>query len=230
MKVPRLALSMLLVVSSSGDAQQTVLLGARAGYVAARQVDDFGSSSALPGGSAGFAALFDITTWFGVEADVLYTQKGWRMDRAWLGLDYLELPLLMRLAVPLTDIDAGPDPGLQPFVLLGSTHSFLVKCSRGGLSFDEPNSGIFGRPTRTSSHSQFPTSCARYARPDSDLGLTIGTGVTLRRPRGHLTFEVRHTKGFENVVTAGRQLYPPCHRCTITNRATQLLFGATVRP
>ena len=132
---------------------------------------------------------------------------------------------MLRLAIPLTDIEASPDLGLQSFMLVGPSHSFLMKCHEGfrGSINEGTTDGLIRRANQPR---QFAL-CNRYANPHDDTGLVFGAGVTLRRAHQRITFEVRHTKGLTDLRAGPRP--PDCSRCTLTNRVTSILIGANLR-
>src|SRR5687768_9235211 len=172
---------------------QSFITGVRAGVNYARQVGIHGASSHLPGVTAGFTVATEITTWLGVQGEMLYSQKGWRAGQIWESLHYVEFPVLARLAIPLTDVDSNPDPGLQPFVLAGVAGAALLDCNDvwGG---DQPNTPDGGLGVPRPASIQFLANCNRYGGASRDRSWVYGAGVTVRRLRQHFTLEVRHTR------------------------------------
>jgi hypothetical protein len=226
MRLAKLVALIASVVLSADAEGQSFWIGARGGVAMAKQVDDYGPSSTLPGASAGLAAVFEVRTWYGFEVDAFFTQKGWRQGVDWTGLDYLEIPLLLRLAIPRTDIDQGPDLGFQPFIVGGPVQALLMRCQTHYF-LDHPNSGSSGGQRRLNDGMHQFGDCRAYGQGHDDFGLTFGGGVTLRRAKHHVTMEVRHTKGFADVRSGPAPT--ACSRCTITNEVTTVLVGAVLR-
>src|SRR5687768_4862201 len=97
---------------------QALFVGIRGGQATSRQywrgfegcsddacfVDTKGKTDPrLPGLTGGLAVTFEWTSWIALETDLLFVEKGMRDPGSDLRIEYLELPMLLRLAVPLGD-------------------------------------------------------------------------------------------------------------------------------
>jgi hypothetical protein len=218
-----LAASMMLPAEAEC---QSLWVGLRGGIVRARQVDDYGPSASLGGAAVGLATVLEVRPWLGLEADFFFTEKGWRHPGSGgSSLDYLEIPMLVRLAIPGTDVDADPDLGVRPFVLVGAVRSFLVGCSTIIAKDGYGTTDGHRRPTRFDDH-QFG-SCSSYDPGHRDAGAQVGAGVSLRRLQYQVTLEARHTRGLTDIRSG--PLPQTCGPCTLTNRVSSVLAGVVMR-
>ena len=161
------------------------------GVLAGINVATLGGSDAQNAGSRtglaiGGSATFHITNQFGIEPELLFSQKGAsetiNATQATLKLDYIEIPVLARYDVSTR----GP---AHPFFLAGPALAFEVSCnaevSNGGQSASESCDNLNQQLEGGLSKKSF------------DFGGQLGAGVVF--PAGkkmNLSVSVRYTLGF----------------------------------
>jgi hypothetical protein len=180
-----LALALVLFASSAGAAGLT--LGIKGGVSLSHVNADLFDTDNRSGFVGGVHARFDLTPMIGVQPELLFVRKGAKLFSTnvtiggttfgsvgtTLDVDYLEIPVLLRLAVPNT----GP-VGLH---LLGGPVA--------SIKMDEKLSttGLIG------------VSLDSDQVKTSDFGLAFGAGATLRNGGMNLLAEGRYTFGMTNV-------------------------------
>jgi hypothetical protein len=137
---------------------------------------------------AGGFITFNITEMFAIQPEVLYTMKGVRWEggingatplKIWIKLDYLEIPVLVKIIVPTPG-------GVKPFLFAGPVLalklSSKVKAEYAGDSEEEDIEDENMKST--------------------DFGLVIGAGVDfgLGIPgTGKMTLDVRYSLGLSTI-------------------------------
>ena len=139
------------------------------------------------GFSIGPSVVYGITDRLGIQAELLYTQKGGRLTSSWwikysidrkisfytapdpvdVSLGYLELPLLARLALPGTE-------WLRPYVVLGPAAAVQID----------------GGPTPAFLLSQYRK---------ADINLVFGAGAAFSLGRHYFYVGARHSRGLTEV-------------------------------
>lgn len=187
------------VVCAERIEAQGLFVGIRAGQATARQywrgfsgcdndscfVDSRGKTDPrIPGLTGGFVFTFEWTSWLALETDLLFVEKGMRDPGSELRIEYLELPVLLRFGVPLSD------QRLRVFVHGGPAPAAEISCS-ARVIFGQPPTG-------------FPEDCKRWRETKRDLGWVSGVGVLLRQPAYQVSFSWRHTEGLRDLARRER--------------------------
>jgi hypothetical protein len=201
-----------LVIGWSAEAAQaqSLLLGGRIGRSSAMQhlnEPEFDYSRRL-GVSAGVAATFELRSWFALQMEGLYAEKGARLDASYeMRVDYLEFPLLARVASPVAF------HGFRPFLDGGLAPSFELRCS--GYSSAFYLASIVAGPSQ-----RVPLNCDYQRKRHADRGRVLGGGVLFNRGRMQWSGELRRTRGQD--ISGYR-----C--CDLRNDVTSILIGASRR-
>jgi hypothetical protein len=213
----------LIVVAGALQAQSW-MVGPRGGINFAKQVGINGPSSELNGAVVGLSATRDYNDYnplVTAQVELLYSQKGWRDGGDWMGLDY-EIPLLLRLTIPLTSGDTGTKLGLRPFAIGGAAVGWRLNCYQASprANPNYPNS----------ESAQFDIECPFFNdTPHFERSLVYGVGVSYRRLRKHFTVEVRQGHGLNPLPSRQRNRDCLGGDCRLKNRVTSILTGVTLR-
>lgn len=186
-KANRLALGFALVLAAAtfavprAAAQQLEGVGVRAGYVRADLEDEFGGTDPLNRFMAGVFAPVRFSEALAVVPEVMYAQKGARLDLTDYRLDYLDVQVLGKLRVPLTGY-------FETYVAAGPYVAFVLN-----------------RSTDTDLEGEPEISAADF--DDSDYGVTGEVGIEVPLGESALLLSVRHDFGLPTVleVPVGQQ-------------------------
>lgn len=135
------------LVASSPLAAQDVMVGVKGGINIAEQSFSTEGASASPGTRTGFVvggfAHFGLGSALFIQPEALYSSKGFQSDvsdaEGTLKLDYIEVPLLVGLAIPLES------SSVTPSVFAGPDVGFKISCDAEGEDCGEAyNSVDFG--------------------------------------------------------------------------------------
>ena len=177
---------MLILFSSSVHAQ-IVTGGVKVGLNMAKpygaDVDCMGGGADLcfkMGLCAGGFITLSITEVFALQPEILYTQKGiiWEWEEndttiKWIqNLDYLEIPLLVKLSFPTPGI-------VKPHLFLGPFIGFNI-----GAKLKAEIDGSTSPEVDIKDHIK-----------NIELGLVLGGGADLDLAKSGITFDVRYTLG-----------------------------------
>ena len=212
------ALAALLIGECLGA---QVTLGARGGVARARQVDRNGPTSLFTGVNVGAVVVIDYSSWLSFQEEVTYAQKGWRQGDVVVALDYLEIPVLARLAVPVTGFRGRPDMRLQPFMVAGVTGATLLNCA-SSVSGSSPET-----VRNLEEEELIPADCSVYPFAGRDFSLLYGVGLSLQVRRRQVTAEVRRTMGINNLRTGLRAQGCQCGRGWLINDVVSVLVGTS---
>jgi opacity protein-like surface antigen len=203
--IAALSLSVLTLAASAGQASAQAVakkptLGILAGIdlatLGGSDVSDAGSRTGL---SIGGFATFHVTKEFGIEPELLFTQRGAKESSdgtdLTLKLNYIDIPVLARYDVTL------PNSTARPFFLAGPTFSFQVSC-------DAEESGD-GSSVSTSCDDLNQQSEGSLSKKSFDAGATLGAGVAFPVDKKmDLSISVRYTHGlidtFDNADAKNR--------------------------
>ncbi len=163
---------------------QPMTFGAKAGLnIANIGGDDAGDFESRTGFSIGGFLAYPLANMFYIQPEVLYTMKGAAQKQTFGGttytgtvkLDYLEIPVLAKLVIPMKN--SGLTPMLYAGPALGFKLSSKLHLEGGGLDSEEDYEGIKG----------------------TDFGFVIGGGVGI--PVGASTFgiEIRYDLGLSSI-------------------------------
>jgi hypothetical protein len=153
-------------------------------------VEDFtdllgGAQKSRIGFCAGGFITFNITGMFAIQPEVLYTMKGSRYEeeilgetfKLWIKLDYLEIPVLVKIMAPSPG-------GVNPYLFAGPVFalklSSKMKAEYAGESAEEDIEDLKG----------------------TDFGLVIGAGVDFgfgASGMGKMTLDVRYSLGLSTI-------------------------------
>jgi hypothetical protein len=177
-----------------------LLVGASAAKVGGSDVSDIdvGTRNGLVGGvSLGFR----VSKLFSIEPELLYDQKGSKNDlgddlQETLKLDYLEMPVLARVDLPVAGI-------IRPFFVAGPAFGFQLKCN-------------YGLSDGSSSVSASCEDALEGTKAKSvDVGATAGVGIAMPMGRQSFSLSARYTHGLSDT-------FDQAH---IKNRSLALLAG-----
>lgn len=153
--------------------------------------DEFGDTSSRFGLAAGGFAEFGVSDRLAIRPEVVYTQKGAKVDEpvaVTAKLDYVQVPVLAKVMLGA----AGAGPRFN--ILLGPAFGFSAGCA---LDVDAPLVVVAEGPSFATAASMVEVDC-------DDLGIgskgvevagVLGVGVDLRR----FTFDVRFDRGFTGI-------------------------------
>jgi hypothetical protein len=178
----RISGALVALVISAAHLEAQTALDVYVGHNSATQQSsettrDMGS---LGGFIAGVTALRQVTTWFALETGALYSEKGSRSLAHMYRMNYIEIPLTVRLTTKQ------PLLGVQPYAIAGVASAQRVGCS--GWTMIASPSG----PSRAA------LSCDEYRR--TDLGRALGVGASHNRTHVQYRAEVRKTVGRDILV------------------------------
>ncbi len=192
---------------------QAVTLGAKLGAnFATIDVSGFQGEETRTAIVAGGVLGIGVSRTFGVQLETLYAQKGAKArdddetERLWI--DYVEVPVLVRVRVPVGS------SSVRPVFYAGPTVAFEVSCTHGletgGSDFEagcrEPGPVSELDPVQTAS---------------VDAAIALGGGIDVDLGRTILSFEVRYTNGFTNIVDEDTTEWK--------NRVLAVIMGLAVR-
>jgi hypothetical protein len=133
MKTLRFGFALLLVASmfSPPEASAQTIIGAKAGINIANVTFSTSGVSASADSRTAFVggafAQFGLgSPWF-IQPEVLYSSKGTKEGDVSLKVDYLEVPVLIGAAFPLSN------SALKPMVFAGPSVGFKLSCDEGGF-------------------------------------------------------------------------------------------------
>lgn len=197
-----LSLSTLAVTAAAGHVSaQAPLPKPSFGVLAGVDLATLGGSDVSGAGSrtgltAGVFATFHVAKGFGIEPELLFSQKGahetFDGGDVTLKLDYVEIPVLARF-----DVSTGGM--VRPFFLAGPTASFQVSCNA-----EESD----GSSSMSASCDDINNESGGFSKKSFDVGATAGAGVTFPAGAMKLSVGVRYTHGlidaFENADAKNR--------------------------
>jgi hypothetical protein len=200
------ALLVALTVPASGQVTFGVKAGANFATLAGDDVTDVDSRTGLV---LGGLLVYDISELLAIQPELLYSQKGGSFSETLGGetvsgtlkLDYVEVPLLLRLSVP-----AG-SPDLRPSLHAGPTFAFEVSCKVSFTAFGDSGT----------------EDCEDDGdRRKFDPGLGLGGGLDVAFLAGTLMIEGRYTMSLRTLDASGDE-------ADVKNRAWSLTFGYRFR-
>ena len=172
----------LTAVSAGPAGAQVVSAGVRGGMnlaTASVKGDIFtGDVGTRTGFHLGILGKADITPYFGVQAEVMYSQKGFGQGDgpASLALNYFEIPIFIVLQIP---------GKVAPHLLLGAVLGLESGCSVSNDQLDNvPCEELTLLPLQTKG---------------ADSGLMFGVGVDFHLGHGALFGDVMYNYGLTNV-------------------------------
>ncbi len=123
---------------------------------------------------AGGFVRFNISKTFAIQPEVLYTEKGAKLEQIFpvgterweFNLSYLEVPVLVKFMIPTP---GGVKPNLYAGPALAIKLSYKFKAEGGGVTVEEDIEGM----------------------KDTDFGIIVGAGVDI----GKLMVDVRYVLG-----------------------------------
>lgn len=193
-----LSFSVLTLAASAGqvraqDVHPKPTLGILAGIdlatISGSAVSNAGSRTGL---SIGGFATFHVTNQFGIEPELLFTQRGASESSngtdLTLKLDYIDVPVLARWDVSLTNSN------VRPFFLAGPTFSFQISC-------DAEESGTSGSASTSCDNLNNQTE-GGFSKKSFDTGATLGAGVGFpvdKNKKTNLSFSIRYNLGLIDV-------------------------------
>lgn len=168
----------------AGPAQaQQLAFGARAGMTrSSSTVEGDLVAGSTTGYHVGMVGTVGISSWFGIQTELIYARKGFEDDDigAELELTYFEVPVLTRLTLPTP---------LSPHLLAGVVLSLESGCTFRSDTVDEVDCEVGG--------SEVPST------KGADFGLEIGGGVALDLGRGDLTLDILYNHGLTDLSQTG---------------------------
>lgn len=140
-----------------------------------------------PGLAAGVTMIYEFDNGFGIQPELLYSEKGVStslyeglvdVDMN-LNLNYIELPILAKYTFPLKG-------SFKPNVFAGPSLAYSLSSEL------EAAVGIFSAGVDFSSMTHV-----------TDFGIVLGAGFGWEVGDGIFTFDARYTRGFTNVILTG---------------------------
>lgn len=201
----RLQLLLAGLVLSTGLGAQTLSLGVKLGPTWSWQTEsccgEYEPRTGVSGGLTGSLALSRV---FGVQAEVLFAEKGVRGPAGfWMRQGYLEMPILVRATWPTGRL-------VSPVLLVGVAPAAELSCSGQTTTFILFSGG---------SPPLVPLDCDSMRSFRGDLGLVASIGADLAVGRAVWTSELRFTHGTSNLNQAWTSI-PEAN-----NRAVVLMVG-----
>ena len=177
----RFGLGAALLASLAVPAQAQVAVGVKAGLnVATLSGDEADGLDPRLGFAGGLQARYDLTPSFALQAEVLYSQKGADegegADAGTYALDYVEIPVLARVAIPVTRL---ADAGVY-----------------AGPSFGIPVNGEFRSDIEAVPDIDY----------GDDLSTDVGVAVGVDFYSGPVGIDLRYTTGLKDVFDGVRGL------------------------
>lgn len=200
-----LSFSVLTFAASAGQVRAQAMhpkptLGVLAGLdLATLGGSDVSNAGSRTGLSIGGFATFHVTNEFGIEPELLFTQRGAHESSGGsditLKLDYIDVPVLARYDLHLQNST------VRPFFLAGPTFSFQISC-------DAEASGDGSSVSESCDDLNNQTEGA-FSKKSFDTGATLGAGVGFPVDKKmNLSFSVRYTHGlidtFDNADAKNR--------------------------
>jgi hypothetical protein len=208
------ALVVGLAVPASGQVNFGVKAGANFSSLGGDDVpSEFGSRTGLVVGGFVHYPFSDLLA---IQPELLYSQKGADFSAQFLGetvdgtlmVDYIEIPVLLRVNVP-----AGA-PELRPTLHVGPTFAFEVSCKVRYSGFGESGT----EDCDADSDGEF----VEDDRRKFDMGLALGGGLDIAFLTGTLMIEGRYTLGLQSLDTSSDPE-------DVKNRTWSITFGYRFR-
>lgn len=173
-----LAAAISLLAFTTASAQLKMSSGLKTGLsMATVYGDDTRGADMKPGFIGGLVFAFNINDAFAIQPEVLYCQKGTQNEDSSLTikvkLDYVEIPVLMKLTLPTTG-------SMRPFLYAGPAFAFKVSAKMGVSSSGSGSVDMDIENVKS-----------------TDLGLTVGGGLSFGLSRSRLSLDVRYTRGLQ---------------------------------
>lgn len=199
----------LTLGAASGAAAQGISVGVKAGVnVATLGGDDVEDAESRIGLVGGAFLVYRFSDMLALQPEVLYSQKGTSFSdtegEVTLKLDYVDVPVLLRLDVPLAN------SSLRPSVFAGPVFSLRASCG-AEAEFDggsvEVNCDDFDEEG--------------ISFKDTDFGLAFGAGLDFPAGRATVTLDGRYTLGLSSIDDSGQD-------ADVKNRAFAAMLGISI--
>ena len=223
MKTISLRAAALILLASAGASisQAQVSIGGRTGInfasfsweEAITDVDDLRTSS-IVGPHVGFVAVFEPSTWFGIQAEANYIQKGGKYifdcencafqisetqqiafseyeEQSTIRAHYIEVPILARLRF------GGENFGFN--VLVGPSAGFAI-AARSAYQAEGETLVQQGQQPQVLDESEEEKLFPGDDFIAFDLGLNAGAGVEIAAGPGKVIMDLRYQLGFSNLI------------------------------
>jgi hypothetical protein len=164
------------------------------------------NASSRTGLQSGVGVTLRLAPVLAVQLQVQYTQKGARIGDGGVWLDYVEVPVLLRLSLPRRVV------GTTVSALFGVAPAHEVRCGYRGIP---PNDMLIIFPVPPPVQD---LDCSLLRSHLNDLGVVAGVAVERAVPAGYLTLELQFNRGTRNIAAPWRQQ-------AISNRSLALLLG-----
>ena len=182
-------------IPSVASAQRAgdMTIGVMAGVNYSTVNQDPESSDVSFGYKAGFVGgVFlgvQVNDWFSIEPEVLFSQKGAKVNgkgnnsslEGSVRINYIEVPVLAKFWFPVSD------PGVKPFIFAGPEVEFKVSCTAEGAILAVTGS----------------TDCDKTDNEinlkSTDFGVTGGAGVNFRAGGQDVRLDARYTFGLTDI-------------------------------
>ncbi len=188
-----LALFAASLFAAPSASAQGVKLGVKGGVniavniadIGGSDVDSLGPTKTKTGFVGGAFVEFMIGDIFAIQPEVLYSQKGIKIDSSSaelkLKVDYIEIPVLLKINIPIEGSKVHPNVYAGPAVAFESSCKFAG--SSGSVSAevdcDDPQLGIMTTST--------------------DFGLIFGGGLSFEVGGAEVGVDVRYTLGLTTI-------------------------------
>lgn len=181
-------ITLALVAATSMVYAQGITGGLKAGMNIANihgdDVEDFGYESKTGLCVGGFVA-FNVANIVAIQPEVLYTQKGAKYEDEFfdgtytLGLDYLEIPVLLKVIMPVQGM-------IKPHLFVGP---YFARNLTARTAWEENGQSD-------------EENVSEYVE-DSDFGTVFGAGIDFGLPAGKIVFDARYSLGLTSIDASG---------------------------
>ncbi len=175
-------LFIFLLFSSFTFAQMQ--FGAKAGLnISNLSGSDAGNPDSKTGFAGGVFFMYQFTNMFAIQPEAYYTMKGAKQKgniqgydyTATLSLDYIEIPILLKLLIPIQGSKINPAIFAGPSIAFNTTHK--VKAEVAGQSSESDIQNI----------------------KSTDFGLVFGGGIGFPIGKNELGFDIRYILGLGTI-------------------------------
>jgi len=175
---------LLIVAAFTSVSLAQMQIGLKAGLnISNISGDDAGSPDSKTGFAGGLFFMYKFSNMFAIQPEVYYTMKGAKEKESFGGetveatvsLDYIEIPLLLKLLIPIQGSSINPVIFAGPAVGINTTAK--AKLEAGGESFEEDIEDV----------------------KSTDFGLVFGGGVGFPVGKNELGFDVRYILGLSTI-------------------------------
>lgn len=206
----RLAILAVAVSLFGGHVANAQIIGLNGGLsLSSLAGDDSEGFESSTGIKAGATATFPLSGNLGLLVGAAFAEKGAELGEGGFGasvaFDYIEVPVLLRLGIPVSG-------NIAPHVAVGPAIGFMIGCEIGA-SFE----GV-----------SFSADCdeAELETKSIDVGVMANAGVSIATSdKFSVTVDVAYNRGFTSALDGAIDEETPEEMVDVTNRAWSFLVG-----